>query len=188
MIRAISITLVMLSSVCAHASVWTFATPLTGDREFPPNASTGIGFAHVEFDDAAHTMTITAAFSGLIGVTNAAHIHCCISPGAPTPTAGVATTTPTFPGFPAGVTSGEYGPITFDMTLAGSYNAPFITAHGGIAGAEAYLVAGLIAGQAYFNIHTSVFPAGEIRGFLSELIFMDGFESGGSSAWELSPP
>jgi hypothetical protein len=43
-----------------------------------------------------------------------------------------------------------------------------VTANGGTtAGAEAALLAGLEAGQAYLNIHTTMFPGGEIRGFLA---------------------
>jgi hypothetical protein len=34
------------------------------------------------------------------------------------------------------------------------------------AGAEAALALGLANGEAYFNIHTTVVPGGEIRGFL----------------------
>jgi len=30
------------------------------------------------------------------------------------------------------------------------------------------LIAGLNAGEAYFNIHTNVFPGGEIRAFLTQ--------------------
>ena len=56
---------------------------------------------------------------------------------------------------------------TFDLTLTASYNAPFVTANGGTAaGAEAALLAGIAAGKAYFNIHTTVVPGGEIRTFL----------------------
>jgi len=80
--------------------------------------------------------------------------------------AGVATTTPTFAGFPLGVTSGSYD-NTLDMTLSSSYNPSFVTAHGGIAGAEAFLFAGIAAGQAYLNIHSQTFPGGEIRGQLT---------------------
>ena len=59
---------------------------------------------------------------------------------------------------------------TFDMTLSSSYNAPFITNNGGTtASAEAALLAGVEAGKAYLNIHSSTFAGGEIRGFLVPL-------------------
>jgi hypothetical protein len=82
----------------------------------------------------------------------------------------VATTTPTFTGFPLGVTSGTYDHL-FDLTLASSYNPAFISStvfnpSGTIAGAEAALVAGIEDGETYLNIHTTNFPGGEIRGFL----------------------
>jgi hypothetical protein len=78
----------------------------------------------------------------------------------------VATQVPSFAGFPLGVTSGNYD-YTFDMTLASSYNPFYVTANGGTtASAFAALVAGLNAGGAYLNIHTSGHPGGEIRGFL----------------------
>ena len=78
----------------------------------------------------------------------------------------MATTTPTFTGFPLGVTSGTYDQV-FDMTQASSYNPAFVTAEGGLANAEAALVAGIIAGEAYLNIHTTLNPGGEIRDFLA---------------------
>jgi hypothetical protein len=84
-----------------------------------------------------------------------------------TGTAGVATTTPTFSGFPSGVTSGSYL-ITLDMLASGSYNPAFITANGGTpASAEAVLLSGMASGSAYFNIHSTAFAGGEIRGFLT---------------------
>lgn len=94
-----------------------------------------------------------------------AHIHCCTAvPLAGV--AGVATQTPAFAGFPIGVTSGAYTSPIFDLADASTYNSAFVTAQGSIANAEAALAAGLAAGQAYFNIHSTVFPGGEIRGFL----------------------
>jgi hypothetical protein len=78
----------------------------------------------------------------------------------------VATQTPTFGGFPLGVTSGTYD-MTFDLTDPITYNPAFVAANGGtVEGAEAALLAGLAAGEAYLNIHTTVVPGGEIRGFL----------------------
>jgi hypothetical protein len=143
----------------------TFAAFLDGPSEAPPNASPGTGFGVVVFDPVAHTMKVTFSFSGLIGTTTAAHIHGPTAvPG--TGTAGVATTTPTFPGTPLGVTSGTYSHL-FDMTLASSYNPAFITANGGTtAGAEAALFDAINTGRAYLNIHSTSFPGGEIRGFL----------------------
>jgi hypothetical protein len=80
--------------------------------------------------------------------------------------AGVATAVPTFPGFPLGVTAGTYS-NTFDLTQASTYNPAFVTAQGGtVAGAQAAFIAGMQAGLTYFNIHTNIFPGGEIRGQL----------------------
>jgi hypothetical protein len=111
-------------------------------------------------------MEVNVTFQDLMGPTTASHIHAATaSPG--TGAAGVATTTPTFTGFPLGVTSGTYD-HTFDMTLATSYNPAYVTANGGtIASAEAALLAAMLAGESYLNIHTTSFPGGEIRGFLS---------------------
>jgi hypothetical protein len=147
----------------AKADQLAFVTTLTGAQEVPPNASPGIGSALVTVDTVTNMLTINVSFSGLLSPTIAAHIHCCVPPGA---NAGVATAVPTFPGFPLGVTTGTYLQ-TFDLTLASTYNPAFITANGGtVAGAQAAFITGLVNGQTYLNIHTSLFQGGEIRGQL----------------------
>ena len=157
---AFALTFWALSGV-ATAAPMVFATTLRGTNEVPPNASVGNGFAVVTVD--GNIMTVSVTFTGLSGNTTASHIHCCAPVGT---NAGVATAVPTFPGFPLGVTAGTYM-NTFDLTLASSYNPAFITAQGGtVAGAQAAFIAGLQAGQTYFNIHTNLFPGGEIRGQL----------------------
>ncbi len=110
-------------------------------------------------------MHVEASFSDLTGTTTASHIHCCTAlPDSGT--VGVATQTPSFVGFPLGVTAGTYD-HTFDMALSSSYNAAFVTASGGtVSGAFSALTGGLDTSKAYFNIHTSTFAGGEIRGFL----------------------
>ncbi len=143
------------------------APGLSGLNENPPNASSATGTALVTFDTfdtVTSIMTVNVVFTGLTGPDTAAHIHCCISPPG---NAGVATTVPTFTGFPLGVTSGTYV-HTFDMLNPASYNPAFVAAHGGTAAsAEAALLAGILAGQAYLNVHTTFRPGGEIRGFLA---------------------
>jgi hypothetical protein len=149
----------------ASAAILTFDAILSGTSESPPNSSPGTGFAEVDINTVAQTMRVQVTFSGLLGTTTASHIHCCTAlPG--TGTAGVATTVPTFPGFPFGVTSGTYDQ-TFDVLSDLTYNPSFESANGGTASsAFAALEAGLDSGTAYFNIHTTVVPGGEIRGFL----------------------
>ena len=149
----------------AMGATITYTTSLSGANEAPPNASPGTGTATVIVDTVANQMSVDVSFAGLLGTVAAAHIHCCVAaPG--TGTAGVATQVPTFPGFPAGVTAGSYSQ-TFDMTLSGSYNPTFVTNNGGTpVSAWATLLAGFAAGTTYLNIHTTQFPAGEIRGFL----------------------
>lgn len=149
----------------AHAVPIVYTAVLSGPGESPPNASPGTGFAEVDFDIAAHVMRVQVSFSGLLAGTTASHIHSPTAvPG--TGTAGVATQVPSFVGFPLGVTSGTYD-HTLDTSLASTYNPAFVTASGGTpASAEAALAGSLAAGTAYLNIHTSVFPNGEIRGFL----------------------
>jgi len=146
----------------------TFVASLNGPSESPPQASPGTGSAIVVFDTVAHTLFVDVTFSGLVGTTTASHIHCCTAaPGVGT--AGVATQTPSFTGFPLGVTSGTYT-HTFDTSLTSTFNAPFVAANGGTAaGAEAALLAGALAGEDYLNIHTSFASGGEIRGFLTRV-------------------
>jgi CHRD domain/PEP-CTERM motif len=158
--------LLALPGTPASALPLTYHASLDGPSEFPPNASPATGFASIVLDTAAHTLDIQVTFSDLLGTDSAAHIHCCVSPQAAVPTAGVATQLPTFTGFPLGVTSGSYSHM-FDLSLDTSWNPAFEAANGGTAaGAEAALAAGLAQGFAYLNIHSSMFPAGEIRGFL----------------------
>lgn len=158
--------LVVTAGAAAQAEPIAFRTALTGAAENPAVVTTGSGAALVVIDPEADTLRVRITFDDLQGTTVAAHIHCC----APPPdNVGVATTVPTFPGFPVGVTSGIYD-VTFATTAPGTYSPTFLTANGGtVEGAEAALLAGLLAGRAYVNVHTTFAPAGEIRGFLAQV-------------------
>ena len=148
------------------AEAVTYFTTLSGPGESPANASPGTGTALVSIDQITNIMDVEVTFSGLLAPTTASHIHCCTLLPL-TGTAGVATEVPFFDSFPIGVTSGSYTHL-FNLLDVASYNPAFVTASGGTAaGAEAALLGGLNAGEAYLNIHTTTFPNGEIRGFLA---------------------
>jgi hypothetical protein len=155
--------LLLVPASGAQGAGLVFTSPLSA--ETTDVITTGTGFTTVTYDSVAQTLRVQATFSDLLAPTTVAHIHAPTAvPGAGT--AGVATPVPTFPGFPAGVTAGTYD-ATFDMSLSSSYNPAFLTNQGGTAAAaEAALVAALLEGRAYLNIHTTLHPGGEIRGFL----------------------
>ena len=154
---------VLALATAANAAPIHYQTSLSGPNE--GNASPGVGTATLDLDTATHLWTYHVDFSGLTGTTTASHTHAATAV-AGTGTAGVATTTPSYTGFPLGVTSGTWDHV-FDMTLASSYNPSYVSAHGGTtAQAELDLAQAIADGKAYLNIHSSTFGGGEIRGFL----------------------
>lgn len=156
----------MIAAPQADATIIEYSAALSGLNESPPNGSPATGLAQATVDDVLGTLTLDVSFSGLTEPTTAAHIHCCTALPM-TDNAGAATTVPSLVGFPLGVMSGSYFDI-LDLNEASTYNPAFVTANGGtLAGAQAALLSGLAEGKAYFNIHTSAFPAGEIRGFFT---------------------
>lgn len=156
--------LVVFAATNAMGATFVYECNLSGLQESPPNASPGTGFGRVTMDTTAVTMRVEATFSGLTGPTTASHIHARAD--STTPNGGVATQTPTFTGFPLGVTAGSYD-HTFDMTLTSSYNGSFVAANGGTAaGAWTALLGKMASNLTYLNVHTSTFPGGEVRGDL----------------------
>lgn len=151
---AAAVVMLAVSAAGASAATITFKSPL--GPEVPGAA--GSGNVTVTYDDVARTLAISATFSGLSGPTTAAHIHCCTGT-AGTGTVGVAVIPGTLPLLPGAVST------TLDLTQLGTYHVGFL-ANGTAAEKEAALLAGMQAGRAYFNVHTIIFPAGEIRGFL----------------------
>ena len=157
----------MLPVPASHADIVTLTGNLTEALEFPPTGSPGTGQATVTLDTTLHTMNVHVTFSGLESPSTVAHIHCCLaSPFLTGVNEMVGTTLPTFPGFPAGVTSGTYD-RTFDLTLATTYNLGNPDLGGSVATAQTAFTNALLAGETYLNVHSSMFPNGEIRDFLA---------------------
>jgi hypothetical protein len=163
-LQSSALILVAGLAAVANANIIQYSTTLNGSNESPPNASAGVGAATLTYDDVAHTYSIHVQFSGLSGNVTASHIHGATT-NPFTGTAGVMTQTPTYPGFPTGGTSGTYD-ATFNLTLPASWSATFLSARGGsTAAAETFFINAINDGKAYLNIHTTVVPGGEIRGF-----------------------
>jgi CHRD domain len=165
-------SVLILPMPASYADTVLTAT-LTGALEIPSNASTATGTAVVTLEP-GDMMRVQITFSGLSSGTTASHIHCCLPAPFQNANEPVGTTIPTFPNFPLGVTSGSYDQ-TLDLTANSTYNLinmppgntgnPFLGTSA--ATAEPVFVAALLNGETYLNIHTSMFPGGEIRGLLA---------------------
>ena len=136
--------LLLAFALISYASIasaqWTFQTTLSGLSENPPNAAPGTGFGSVTLSLDQTQITVNESWSGLLAPATASHIH---GP------AGVGTNAAVlfpFSGVPA-TTSGAIPQQTFSITPT--------------------QVGYLFAGYLYMNVHTSVFPGGEIRGQLT---------------------
>jgi len=142
----------------SSATVLLYDTNLSGLNEVPANASPASGTSTISFDTVTQMLSVNLVYSGLVSPATAAHIHCCVAAGS-----NVAVAVSLL-GFVTGATSGSYNHL-FDLTDPSVFSAGFLSANGGTAaGAEAALLSAFDNSLAYVNVHTSVFPGGEIRG------------------------
>jgi hypothetical protein len=170
----------------AYAAQFIYQFVMDGPSESPANASQGTGLGFAVYDDVTFDLAMSATFSGLLGNVSVTHFHGAtgvsgLSPlPAPTPaqrqaaaaaalTANIMVGNPSLPGFPTGATNGVYA-ATLNLNNSSVYNAGFLAGQGGSAtNARNAFIAAMNAGTVYWNIHSSSFPGGEIRGF-SDLI------------------
>jgi hypothetical protein len=169
----------------AQGETFIYNFTMDAPSEFPTITTSpdALGTGKAVYDDVAGTLELTAQFSGLTGNVTQTHFHGLTSisglaPNAnPTPAERQAAATAaqnasimvgntSLPGFPLGVTSGTYAQ-TLNLNDGLIYNQNFLnTTHGGnVANARAAFVGGLASGQVYWNIHSSMFGGGELRGF-----------------------
>jgi hypothetical protein len=159
--RVLSILALAAASTAVAAPVDpSYRAVASGALESPPNASPGTSL--VTIDLGGKEMFVDMPFRDLDGTTTEAHIHCCTS-SAFTGTAPVAVP---FTDFPTGVTAGTYNK-GIPLGDAMSWDPAFVSAHGGtVASASSAFLDGVNANEAYVNIHTNLYPNGEIRGWL----------------------
>ncbi|MDP1621353.1 MAG: IPTL-CTERM sorting domain-containing protein [Bacteroidales bacterium] len=122
-------------------NISTLDVALTGQKSVPANPSVGTGTLIGTFNHATDMLTFTILFNGLTGTSTAAHFH------GPAPAGVNAGVLILLAGFPTSVTSGMYS------------NSYMLTPT-----QKTQLLAGLL----YVNIHSNIFPGGEIRGQLTE--------------------
>jgi hypothetical protein len=146
-----SLILLAASLAAAHATTYQFDFVggfMSGLEEVPPNASPATGFEDgggiggnaFVYDDVTDTLSMgQLSYSGFLGISTAAHIHAAPF-GVPGPVIFPLTLAP------AGVTAGTVLPAAFLLSPAQE--------------------ADLFGGRHYVNIHSTVFPGGEIRGQL----------------------
>jgi CHRD domain len=137
----------------ASAAPIVFGANLRSSQEVPAVVSAGTGSATVTLDGTL--LSIALSFSGLTSNTVFAHIHCCAAAGANGPVAidfGAA--------FPVGVTFGSFS-ATYDLASAATFTTGFRTANPSF---QTAFTNGLLAGNAYINVHTVNNRSGEIRG------------------------
>jgi len=155
-----ALILAATAGLAAPAFAQTYKAVPNGPAESPPVASPG--FSLVTIDLNGSNLMVDMSFRDLTGTAVAAHIHCCTTD----PFTGVAPVALPFDDFPTGVTGGAYS-MSIPLYEEASYDPAFLKANGGtVKGAASALVDGIVANEAYVNIHTTAYPNGEIRGFL----------------------
>jgi hypothetical protein len=132
-----TVALMLLMSSQASATIFNFQASMDGLQEAPPNASPGTGTATLQFDDSTNVLTLVGNYTGLLGTTTASHIHIA----------------------PVGVN----GPIIIPLTHTGG-TAGTLSGAGALTAAQ---ITALFNNGLYVNVHTNLFPGGEIRGVIT---------------------
>ena len=137
-------TLCCLTSFAANANLILFGASLSGAMEVPPHMTPGTGLGTVLLDDVLDTITVNLTWQDLTTPAVAAHIHNPAPPGVNAPII--------FPldlGASAGMTSGAIAEKMFAITAA--------------------QIIDLTSNLFYFNVHSTLYPGGEIRGQITRV-------------------
>jgi hypothetical protein len=137
-VAALALTVLLASNLQASALKIPIQASLSGGGEVPANNSPAKGLMEGTFDTDTNTLTWTVTYSGLSSPAIGAHFHGPVSY--------------------LGLTPEENAPI--QVGTPGNLASPF---HG-VAKIDDTQAKDLKDGRWYFNLHSKVFPAGEIRG------------------------
>lgn len=157
--------LALLSTAAASAdeAASSLSASLSGFNEVPPKATDGTGLFQAKASDG--TIVFTLTYSGLSTPAFMAHFHF----GQPRVNGGVYVWLCGPPGTPAKTTcpAGTTEPATVTGTITAADVVATVPDQGIKAGDFATALRIIEAGLAYVNVHTSMFPGGEIRGQIS---------------------
>jgi len=137
-LAALALAALIVGATAARADVLNFQADLTGGREVPSNDSPATGHVDATLDTSTNMLTWTCVYSRLSAAPIGAHFHGPVSY--------------------VGATSEENAPI--QVGTPGNLASPF----SGKAVIDATQAQDLKIGRWYFNLHSTKFPAGEIRG------------------------
>jgi|SRR5690242_3169159 CHRD domain-containing protein len=146
------------TTATADEGTTSFSTSMTGFQETPPILSNGSGTFHATVN--GDSLTYTESFAGLTSNVTQSHIHFAERSVAGSFFVFLCTNLGNGPaGTPACPAAG--GTVTGTVTAANVLGVPGQNIS---AGDFAALLRILRSGDAYVNVHTVKFPAGEIRG------------------------
>jgi hypothetical protein len=151
------------SAATARGGQSTFRDQLSGYEETPVAISTtGSGQVRLQIDDRSDEISYRVSYTGLEGDVLQAHIHF----GAPATSGGVSVFLCTNLGNgPEGTQACPASPATITGTITpDDVGGP--AGQGIAAGEFDELVEAMRAGITYVNVHTGLYPSGEIRGQL----------------------
>ena len=167
MMKCLTVAAAALVAVFAAAPVMagdSFGARLRGFEEVPAISSGGQGFLFASLNDAGNTLTYSLVYFGLQGRVTQAHIHI----GQPAVNGGIVLFFCTNLTPPAGVPVPPPCPNTAGQNLvSGTLTAADVitqTAQGIAAGEFSEVVNAMQALASYANVHSDLFPGGEIRG------------------------
>ena len=134
------VLLVGMSTGRAHADTLIALTALVnGAQEVPPNTSPSQGVAFLTLNTKSKELCYSISFSALSGTELLAHFHGPVQPG-------------------------QNGGVLFDIT-GGNGPSPVGNSKWGCVGPlDRSQSRDLLRGLWYINVHSSTYPAGEIRG------------------------
>lgn len=154
----LSTALTALSPIAAHAASFSYAVPLEASQEVAPNISTSSARSSatgtLDGDPLNWVFRYTVQYAGLEGPLADGHIHLGAR-GTNGPVVHLLDNIGQF----LGTTSG---------TIVGDWTSSDVTAIGRVT--PDVVFNNFLAGNYYFNLHSSQFPGGEVRGQIDPLV------------------